>query len=370
MTEASKRGLDFLVDKQDWSRSQFVSTPKPPDLLQGEVLFRVDRFALTANNISYAFAGDLLGYWRFFPTEEGWGRIPTMGFGDVIASRHPEVATGTRCFGFFPISRYLVIEPGQASEQRIVEGAAHRAGLAPAYNEYSPVKADPLYREDREDAHMLLRGLFMTSFLAEDFLFDRDLFGAEVILISSASSKTSIALAHQVSKRGRARAVGLTSARNLDFVSSLGCYDRVLGYEEIESLDAGLPSVFVDMAGNGKVNAVLHGHFRDQLKYDCSIGATHWDAPRSDEGLPGPKAEFFFAPSQVQKRAQDWGAGVLQERLGAAWSEFRDWSSQWLRVQRGDGRDCVERVYLDTLAGRTQPADGHVLSLWDAEEDG
>ncbi|MEM7135677.1 MAG: DUF2855 family protein [Myxococcota bacterium] len=40
------------------------------------MVFRVDRYALTANNISYATAGDMIGYWRFFPAEEGWGRLP------------------------------------------------------------------------------------------------------------------------------------------------------------------------------------------------------------------------------------------------------------------------------------------------------
>ena len=104
-------GLDFLVNKNDWKQNRFDDAPVP-DLADGQVLFRVDRFALTANNISYALAGDMLGYWRFFPAPEGWGRLPTMGFGDVIASSHPDVAEGTRCFGFYPMSRYLVIEPG------------------------------------------------------------------------------------------------------------------------------------------------------------------------------------------------------------------------------------------------------------------
>ena len=38
----------------------------------------------------------------------------------------------------------------------------------------------------------------------------------------------------------------------------------------------------------------------------------------------------------------------------------------WLQVRRGAGKDAVVRVYEDTLAGRTEPQHGHVLSLWDA----
>jgi len=211
----------------------------------------------------------------------------------------------------------------------------------------------------------------MTSFLVEDYLCERELFGARAVLISSASSKTSIALAFQVSHTGRAKAIGLTSRRNLDFVKGLGCYDQVLTYDEVTSLPANVPSVFVDMAGNGDVVRAIHGHFRDALKCSCTVGITHWEAPRTAaEALPGPKPEFFFAPAQIQKRSKDWGPDGFQQRVGEAWRAFRDSSAAWLHVVRESGRDALERVYQETLAGRTRPQDGHVLSLWDAPREG
>ena len=125
------------------------------------------------------------------------------------------------------------------------------------------------------------------------------------------------------------------------------------------------PAVLVDMAGNAEVLRSLHRHFGSNLKHSCRVGATHWTAGGELGDLPGAKPEFFFAPAQIQKRAQDWGAAGLQQRIGEAWSEFRDSSSAWLEVRRGYGRDAVERVYLDTLDAKTQPSDGHVISLWD-----
>ena len=360
-------GLDFLVRKDDWRNTRFSEEPAAGALAPGRVRFRVDRFAFTANNVTYAVAGDMLGYWRFFPSEEGWGRIPTMGFGDVVASTHPEVAEGTRCFGFFPMSRYLEIQPGEVTPSQIVDAAPHREGLAPAYAQYSPVDHDSLYTPDTEDLLILLRGLFLTSFLAEDFLADQELHGARAVLISSASSKTSIALAYQVASRGQARSIGLTSPRNLDFVKGIGCYDEVLLYDEIGSLPAEVPAVFVDMAGDGGVTSAIHHHFRDQLKFACNIGVTHWDAGPAAASLPGPKPEFFFAPTQIQKRIKDWGAAGFRERVGSAWTGFRDAASTWLRVERGYGPTAVERIYTDTLEGRAAPATGHVLSLWDDE---
>ena len=364
MTESA--GLDFLVNQSDWKQHRFDAAPVPA-LGDGHVLFRVDRFAFTANNISYALAGDMLGYWRFFPAPDGWGRLPTMGFADVVESKHPEVAVGTRCFGFYPMSRYLRIEPSAVSAGGITDGAAHREGLAPAYSQYSPTGSDALHAPEHEDALMLMRGLFMTSFLADDFLADEG-FGEEVVLVSSASSKTSIALGHLVSTSGRARAIGLTSPRNLEFVRKLGCWDEVLTYDEVASLDAATPTVYVDMAGSGPVRRAVHEHLSDRLRHSCTIGATHWEETGGgDEDLPGPEPAFFFAPAQIQKRSADWSPAELQRRLAEAWSGFRSFSEGWLEVKRGHGRAAVERVYEDTLAGRTEPQHGHVLSLWDAE---
>jgi hypothetical protein len=356
----SEAGLVFEVKKSHWDQSRFVEESVPP-LAPGQVLFRVDRFALTANNISYALSGELLGYWRFFPCAEGWGRIPAMGFADVIRSTHPEVREGTRCFGFYPMGRHLVIQPGAVSAAQIVDAAPHRAGLAPAYAQYLPTTGDVVYAAEREDQILLMRGLFMTSFLADDFLAEQDYEGARSVLISSASSKTGIALAFQVKQSGRVRAIGLTSPRNAAFVRELGCYDEVVLYDQVASLPKE-PAVFVDMAGDGAVTAAVHRHFGDALRYDCTIGATHWSADRKNQGLPGPKPEFFFAPAQIVKRTKEWGAKGLAERLAAAWTKFCDASDAWLRVVRSEGRDDVERVYQEVLSGRTSPADGQILS--------
>ncbi len=362
MTESS--GLDFLVNRGDWNDHRFDENPKP-ELTAGQILFRVDRFAFTANNISYAVAGDMLGYWRFFPAPDGWGRLPVMGYGEVVGSEHSGVSVGTRCFGFYPMSRYVVIEPSHAGPDLIIEGAPHREGIAPFYNQFLPSTADPLYAPKHEDVLMLMRGLFMTAFLAEDFLTDQDL-GEKLTVISSASSKTAIALAHCVKTQARTQAIGLTSQRNLEFVRSLGCYDKVLTYDEAATLDAATPVVFVDMAGNSALRRTIHEHFGDRLRHSSIIGATHWDqGGGSDDGLPGSKPAFFFAPGQAEKRTAEWGAKELQSRIASAWNGLREFTEQWMKIERGSGREAVAQVYEQTLRGTCAPQTGQILSLWD-----
>jgi NADPH:quinone reductase-like Zn-dependent oxidoreductase len=361
-------GLDFIVDKSAWHKTRFVETELSTELAPGQVLFRVDRFAFTANNITYAMAGEMLRYWSFFPREEGWGCLPTMGFGDVIASAHSDVSVGTRCSGFFPMSKHLLIEPSSANPASIIDGIPHRQGLAPAYNQYQPVSTDPLHSTEHEDELALLRGMFLTSFLAEDFLADSDFHGAQSLLISSASSKTSIAMAFVAAQRGGIKAIGLTSARNRDFVESLGFYDRVLTYDEVAALPAEAKTVFVDMAGNTKVTREVHEHMGENLVFSQRIGGTHWDAGGDDGDIPGPERQFFFAPGQINKRLSDWGPQGFQERIGSSLHAFIDSSSKWLRVERGYGREAVERVYRETLDGSANPSEGNILSLWDNED--
>jgi hypothetical protein len=207
----------------------------------------------------------------------------------------------------------------------------------------------------------------MTSFLAEDFLADSDFYGAGSLVISSASSKTSIALAFVAAQRGRARIIGLTSARNLDFVKSLDIYDQVLTYDEIETLPTEAGAVFVDMAGDSKVTRDVHEKLGEKLVFSQRIGGTHWDAGGDDADIPGPERQFFFAPGQIKKRLGDWGPQGFQERIGSSLHAFIESSTKWLQVERGYGREAVERVYTTTLNGSASPAAGNILSLWESE---
>jgi hypothetical protein len=355
--------LDFEVRRNDWRQHRFVESALRVELAAGRALLRIDRFALTSNNVSYALAGDLLGYWKFFPAETGWGRIPAMGFADVVASRHAGVPEGERVFGFFPMSTHLEIVADDAGPAHFLDAAEHRRETALAYRQYVRTGADPLYRPAHEDALMLLRGLFLTSFLVDDFLASAGDFGARRFVVSSASSKTAIALAHRLAQRGAGDVVGLTSPRNRAFVASLGCFDRVATYAEIDSLPADAPAVFVDHSGDGDVVNSVHARFGAALVHSAMIGATHWEARPRAQSLPGAPPTFFFAPAQIAKRTAEWGPAGFQQRLGAAWEDFRAASEAWLRVVRGAGRAQLVQVYTDLLAGRAAPRDGHVLSL-------
>ena len=351
------------VKRSDWSEVRVVEQNLTPPDAEHEVVFDVGRLALTSNNISYALSGDMLDYWGFFPAETGWGRIPAMGWATVIASSHPSVAVGERVWGFFPYTNYHKIKVGKVTPNSLSDVGKHRSGHAPVYCQFDRASANPIYEPDREDQDSLLRGLYLTSWLVEDFLSVNQQFGASSCLITSASSKTSIALAHAVKARGALRSIGITSPRNLKFCEDLGCYDQVVTYDNcVAELPVG-PAVVVDMAGSAEVLSAIHHHYGDQLKHSCLIGATHYSETGSLEGLPGAKPEFFFAPTHVQTRSAELGAATLMGMLGQSYFGFRIFCDSWLECECAEGPDAAMAAYQRILGGTAEPKAGQLIDL-------
>jgi hypothetical protein len=359
---------DFVVARNDLQQCKVIETglPDAAALPEDALLVRVTRFAFTANNITYAVLGDQLKYWQLFPAPDGFGNVPVWGFGEVVASKHPAIAAGEMLFGYFPMSTHLVIEAADVGKRGLRDGAAHRQGVAPVYNAYARVGDDPAFAGRQGDYQALLRPLFMLSFLVDDYLAENACFDARRVMLSSASSKTAYGLAHLLHARGNGiRVIGLTSAGNVSFVESLGCYDEVVTYDDVASLPADSAVAYVDMAGNAALRATLHEHFGEHMKYSGSIGLTHRKSSPGDQAqsLPGAKPAFFFAPDQIRKRAREWGPGGIDRRFGAAWSGFVPRLDKWMKVKEGRGPAAVQRAYLDTLNGRVPPDHGLMLSL-------
>ncbi|HSH90933.1 MAG TPA: DUF2855 family protein [Ramlibacter sp.] len=344
-----------------------IATQEDAPLADGQVRVSVDSFALTSNNITYAAFGDAMNYWQFFPTgEAGWGIVPVWGFGTVVQSLHPGVAVGEKLYGYWPMANQAVLQPQRVTVAGFSDAAPHRSALHSVYNQYLRCNADPFHSPGSEDTQAILRPLFVTSWLIDDFLADNEFFGAKTVLLSSASSKTAYGTAFQLAQRPGIEILGLTSPGNRAFCESLGCYTRVLTYDELDQLPADTPCVYTDFAGNADLRRQIHTRFAN-LKYSCSIGGTHVEQLGGAKDLPGPRATLFFAPAQVKKRQADWGPAELGRRLVEAWRAFSEkagnGNTPWLQVQRHEGVEAVQAAYANVLAGRGDPRQGHILTL-------
>jgi len=368
--------IDLLVRRDDPRQYRLVESPVPEQdaLDDGELLMRIEKFGFSANNVTYAVLGKspIVNYFDFFPTgDPDWGRVPVWGMGTIAASRHATLAVGERMYGYFPLARFTRLRPARSTASGF---DVDRGALPAAYNQYSLVRSDPFYLPGREDAMIVFRPLVLTSILLDDFLAEgNDWFGAESVMIASASSKTSFALAAMLTRRGSTRAiVGLTSARHAAFVAGLGVYSRVVTYDRVRELPR-RPTVLVDVAGDAGLRQELRRHLAENLRTTITVGISHWDHARIADPAAGATPEahadaeptvFFFAPAWLEKRREDWGAAALGTRVVSAWQDIMGRVDGWVRIVRGEGADAVTAVYAAMVAGGCGPDEAHVLSLW------
>jgi len=359
----------LLTNKAQLGESQIQQVSLAP-LAQGEALLKVDRVAVTTNNITYAAFGEAMQYWNFFPSElEGWGQMPAWGFADVTESNASGVEVGERFYGYFPVGSHLRVQPVRCAARGFYDGSAHRSTLTSAYNHYTRCSADPVYEAALESYLMLLRPLIVTSFYGADFLQDNGYFGAKQLLVSSASSKTAYGTAFCLANAEGIELVGLTSARNRAFVEGLGCYHHVTSYEELSTLDANTPTTYVDFAGDTALRARVHHHFGAALKYDCLAGsAQNLDPAHGQQrDLPGPEPKLYFAPVQIAKRNKDWGHDEVNRRFGDAQRAFyrrvADAQRPWMQVVEHRGLSAASALIADPVAGKIDPREGHIVVL-------
>jgi len=363
MTNAS--AYDILIKRDALAQTQIAPRAAGGEPAAGRIIAKIDAFALTANNVTYAAYGEAMAYWNFFPTtdeQQGFGRVPVWGFANVIASNHPDIAVGERLYGYWPMGTHLELEPAHVNPAGFVDAAPHRAELAAVYNRYSRVANAPGYRADAEDLQMLFQPLFATSFLLDDFFAENNSFGAQRAFLSSASSKTAIGLAHLLHQRGGSQVIGLTSPGNAAFCEGLGCYDSVVTYDAIGDLEQTPRAIYADFAGDAAITNPLHERLGDNLAYSCRIGAAHWDAGDDTAPSAGPKREFFFAPEYIRQRSEVWGPGGFEKRLAVAWTPFIDTAKTWLKVEHSAGPEAVQAVWRDLVANRVDPRTGYVLA--------
>ena len=341
---------ELLIDRADLTRTRLAS--RDIEVGEGQAAFAVESFALTTNNITYAAHGVDMRYWDFFPAPDGWGVMPVWGFARCVESRVEGLVAGDRAYGYWPCGDGVVLTPAKVTPRGFVDAAAHRSGLAAVYNGYA--RADAAMGDEAVQA--LFRPLYITSFLLDAQLGD----GGGTAVLSSASSKTAIGLAHALRARGNWCVVGLTSPGNAAFVAATKCYDEVLPYADAATLSADGSATFVDFAGDGALRAAVHAALEGALTASIVVGDTHWDVAGNPHAV-GPKPQFFFAPAVLAERLKDWGQSGFDARLAAGWAGFTGAAAGWLRVVERHGMAAAMDSYAALVAGRVDPAEGIIV---------
>jgi len=337
------RGCCFEVGQADLSVTRMVEAgPGPPD--GGEVLFEVEKFAFSANNVTYALLGEALRYWDIFPAEPGWGRIPVWGYLHVLSTAVPGIEPGRRAYGLCPMATRVLLRPDRLGRSTFSEGSPSRKGLSSVYNVYSWADPGP-----HEDALLVLSPSFWLSFTLDDYL-ARNTRADRAVVVTSASSKAAVGLAHLLSRRG-VPVAGLTSPSRLAFARSLSLYDQVLPYDQAESLPADAATV-VDIAGDAALRDRIDQHL-GQRSDIIIAGGTHGDVG----------CLSFSAPQAIGDLAHEWGWALLDQRFRAALGSFAAHAGSWLAIRRHRGLEDAAALYQRVLTNADSPAEAHLIEV-------
>jgi hypothetical protein len=352
MTTVTSTQIWVKQDKID-STQVVDKTLSTNDLAEDEVLLKTDSFGFSANNITYAALGFTMGYWGFFPADEGYGIVPVWGFATVVASNHADIKAGEKVFGYLPMASHWVIKAEKVAPHGFSDIHENRKSISPVYDQYLRCAVDPGYDESREAWQLNFRPLYMTSFVLDDFV---DEFSkGESLLLSSASSKTALGTAQRLKdqkahRHANYQVIGLTSASNVDMVKASGCYDHVFSYDDVETLSKDQQYWLLDFAANGALITSLGDALGDKLSKVTLIGATDWKA----EQKPNKKAldaEIFFAPARVKQRQQEWGHEAFLAKYAKAWKGFSGKVQDTFFEQEHTGSQQIVALYSDTLNG-------------------
>jgi hypothetical protein len=262
---------------------------------------------------------------------------------------------------------HLDVLPGKVSAGGFTDMAAHRQPMSPIYNQYSRLNADPEHDPAKEAERMLFGPLFKTGFLIEAMFRRENWFGADTLIMTSASSKTAMGLASVAKDLSpQIKRVGLTSPGNLAFVAETGLYDEVMVYDDVSALPQSA-SVCVDFAGNSALLRSIHQTLANQLCLSCLVGATHVDARGAHSAganggeMPGPKPVLFFAPDHAVATIQEMGSRGFGEAVGRSWNSFLAHTQGVVDVATHAGLDAAATAFVKTLQGQMDPKKGIII---------
>lgn len=330
----------------------------------GDVIVRIERFGLSANNVTYAALGDALHYFSFFAVDEEWSALPVWGVASVVESRSELLPVGARLFGFFPAASHATLRIAASTPTGVRADRPQIPREFALYNQYTVADRDPAYLADREGFMVVLRPLFMTGLVLADYLVAKQRLGAELVVISSAASKTAYGVAAALRLRGESDVVGIASTPMVAAAAALDAYSLVRSYDQLTFLASKRSVVYVDVAGSREVRDRLAAHLGAGLRAIISVGLTHWrDGTFGTSSDPGVvPTETFFAPGWMAERSRELGASFFG-RIGTDWRALMALAESKFTLREQRGGEALASSFAALVSGNASAADAEVHAL-------
>lgn len=323
----------------------------------GALVLAVERFSVSANNLSYVLLGDdVLSSWDAFPARTpGWGRVPVWGVARVVERGSSVATTGDRFTGYLPMATHVAVH-ATPTKLGLLTTDEPRAGMLAFYRRMTRLEVTADVSDEEADIDAVMLPVYpFAALLASDLVRA----GAKRVVISSASSRVAAGLSRLLRNRG-VDVIGLTSARHSSAVGTFGTYAKIFTYDEIDLIDAFAPTVFVDIAGSADVAQAVHRRLGKQLEASIAVGGSHLRSWPPVTG-PGPSVTAFNTGDRELEVIRDQGEGVLATVYREARDDLVAWAASWLQVTPVAGLDATKQVWREIAAGSTDPLRATVI---------
>ncbi|WP_103340763.1 DUF2855 family protein [Amycolatopsis sp. CA-126428] len=324
---------------------------RPP--ADGEVLLAIERFAVASNNLTYALLGDQLGHWAAFPASSPeWGRVPAWGYA-VVIDGDPALATpGSRWSGYLPMATHVTVRVERHGE-RLRAVAPERAGMLPLYRDLSPVAG----HEDDRSAVAMLPGV--AAALLDELVAG---IGIGRVVVSSATSKTALASALLLSRRG-IDVVGITSPAHVEAAGLAGMYGEVIAYADVDTIAPSPEVIYLDVAGLPAVTAAVHACLGSSLKRSIAVGGSHRAAAAQPPTVPaGPPVERFNSGARRVHLVSEFGERAVTDLEDRARTAIVQWASAHVNVPETVGVESIAAVWARLVHGDVPPLTAPVVA--------
>ncbi|CAK9025715.1 unnamed protein product [Durusdinium trenchii] len=361
------KGKGLSAKSLTWRRE------KVPDLDQGEVLLKVEKFAFSHMALGYLMKGftrTFSAYHNFYKaSEENLYRSACWGFATVMESTHDKVAVGTRLYGLLPAARYQVQTvgdtiPGKKDEPSCVELAMEGVPFNLRRFQEMEVVSDCM-EPHLEDWIICTKEIYtMAYYMDEQLLVDTGMINC--VIISCASAKTALALAFCLRMRDMRYVFGLTSKDHLDFARSTDLFHEVFSYDNVASLPNNHTVVYMDFKCDGELRQQITLRMGTNLMYNMVVGPAVFQKKMKDQLFEKRAREVLFDESSWRERrrlvAEVTKTG-RNEKLKYSYQAFIERMKKIITVKHINGVDGFVEMYDALYSNASSPADVHVCSF-------
>lgn len=388
----------MIATKRKRKTETVVLNDQLPPLQNGEIRISVDKAGLSTNNMFYAQMGDapMLKFFAVYPIndQKELANVPAWGLGTVIESANPDFAVGERYRGFLHMSNVVQMKAKKNKDGFVAYGNG-REKLVKAYNVFQKINETPdspfTGDSDKADLAMASAPGALSGYVIYELLRMKNFYGGNSVVLTSASSKLSLATAVFLQKEKQQgkidKVIAYTGSGNVEFIQSTGLFDLVLTYDQKLPEDKSLKHVMIDVAGD----ATIFKKNKKQIVKALAVGGTHSSARSSTftafgpsgivkmvTGMAAPKAvanwfddhlnpklEMFFAPSVMTELTNRLGKQQFDKQCEDALGQFVDAAidNKWINVNRCEDTNSIRTAYKRIFRGEVPPSESIIFSL-------